>query len=300
MACIQDPILLNNKILVDKFQKGFISFISHAHSDHLQGISKNAEIYCTKTTKQLIYIQYPKYSIDFHILSYNEPELVQEKNIIVTAIPAFHCDGSCMFLFQLENGEKILITSDFRLYDGLPNKDILSNLIIDRLYYDDLFDEIKDEIPTHEKTLNDFSELIFSLKDDIIVNCSILGFEMILRMFLKKYSHLYNFQLSEKLKNHWRGKQIEYLLPKNKKKSKKIILGHKNLDDIKTGNWIFPSFTKFLCPEKYLSQKENKNHYFIQFATHSNQIENDYLKCLVSAKQVSQCGQLIQRLKCLS
>ena len=119
-------------ICVDAFRYGAVSgcqayFLSHFHSDHYVGLTsswRHGPIYCSHVTANLVRQQLrvdPKYVVD---LEFDQTvEVPGSKGVKVTMIPANHCPGSSLYLFEKtvgkqKNGEprlqRILHCGDFR------------------------------------------------------------------------------------------------------------------------------------------------------------------------------------------
>ncbi|XP_074481971.1 protein artemis [Sebastes fasciatus] len=161
-------------------------FLSHCHKDHMKGLkgrimkrklqfSRTVRLYCSFVTKELL-LSNPKYSfweeyiVPLELESPNQISLVDEatgekEEIVVTLLPAGHCPGSVMFLFEGSQGN-VLYTGDFRLaagdvsriehlHSGSRVKDIQS-VYLDSTFYDPRFYQI----PTREVCLNGISELV--------------------------------------------------------------------------------------------------------------------------------------------
>ncbi|KAI8635139.1 DRMBL-domain-containing protein [Xylariaceae sp. FL1651] len=117
-------------ICVDAFRYGAVKgckayFLSHFHSDHYIGLTANwshGPIYCSKVTGSLIKNQLrtaAKYIIE---LEFEEKvEVPGTEGVTVTMLPANHCPGSSLFLFEKKIGkgqnsrtQRILHCGDFR------------------------------------------------------------------------------------------------------------------------------------------------------------------------------------------
>ncbi|XP_040134678.2 protein artemis isoform X3 [Ictidomys tridecemlineatus] len=129
-------------ISIDRFDRENLKarayFLSHCHKDHMKGLraptlkrrlecSLKVYLYCSPVTKELL-LTSPKYKfwekriISIEIETPTQISLVDEasgekEEIVVTLLPAGHCPGSVMFLFQGNNGT-VLYTGDFRLAKG--------------------------------------------------------------------------------------------------------------------------------------------------------------------------------------
>lgn len=119
-------------ICVDAFRYGAVEgckayFLSHFHSDHYVGLTANwshGPIYCSKVTANLVRQQLrvdPKYVVPLEFEK--TVEVPGTKGVKVTMIPANHCPGSSLYLFEKvvgkkQNGEprlqRILHCGDFR------------------------------------------------------------------------------------------------------------------------------------------------------------------------------------------
>jgi len=118
-------------------------FLSHCHADHMKGIDTlamflrrkangtkiNHKLYCSEISKNFVMEKYRIPPKTIHVLKNNEPHKIfaydgvsgSGYHLKVTAVPANHCPGSVMFLFErLEEGQgagvarRILYTGDFR------------------------------------------------------------------------------------------------------------------------------------------------------------------------------------------
>ncbi|KAL2103019.1 hypothetical protein ACEWY4_002187 [Coilia grayii] len=161
-------------------------FLSHCHKDHMKGLkgpllkrklkfSLTVKLYCSYVTKELL-LSNPKYSFwEDHIvaLELDSPthiSLIDEttgesEDVVVTLLPAGHCPGSVMFLFEGGPGT-VLYTGDFRLpsgditrmeflHSGNRVKDIKS-VYLDTTFFDPRFYQI----PSREACLNGMKELV--------------------------------------------------------------------------------------------------------------------------------------------
>ncbi|XP_042367141.1 protein artemis [Plectropomus leopardus] len=160
-------------------------FLSHCHKDHMKGLkgpilkrklhfSRTVRLYCSFVTKELLlsnpkYAFWEEYIVPLELESPTQISLVDEasgekEEVVVTLLPAGHCPGSVMFLFEGSQGN-VLYTGDFRLaagdvsriehlHSGSRVKDIQS-VYLDSTFYDPRFYQI----PTREVCLNGISEL---------------------------------------------------------------------------------------------------------------------------------------------
>ncbi|XP_039250071.2 protein artemis-like isoform X1 [Styela clava] len=141
MSCFGGLLNEYKYLSIDRFDGENLSswayFLSHCHTDHMVGLgdesfherlksNESVFLYCSEVSRALLLaddryyhlanniialpINYPKV-IDIKI---NENEL---KSITITLLPASHCPGSVMFLFEGEEGN-VLYTGDFRFSKG--------------------------------------------------------------------------------------------------------------------------------------------------------------------------------------
>ncbi|KAI1428314.1 DRMBL-domain-containing protein [Xylaria sp. FL1777] len=117
-------------ICVDAFRYGAVEgcnayFLSHFHSDHYIGLTANwshGPIYCSKVTGSLIKSQLRTASKYIKELEFEETlEVPGTEGVTVTMLPANHCPGSSLFLFEkkIRRGsnlrtQRILHCGDFR------------------------------------------------------------------------------------------------------------------------------------------------------------------------------------------
>jgi DNA cross-link repair 1C protein len=171
-------------------------FLSHCHQDHMVGLNSpmflrllqtmNYKIYCHEITASLMCCD-PRYNHlkpYLHSLQTNEPYVLvvpsaskpmdpcESDNTIqkispvpisglisVTLLPAYHCPGSVMFLFEGPSGV-VLYTGDFRL--SVDDIKAMSHLksssgfkIIETLYLDTTFCNAKTQLlPSREDSFN--------------------------------------------------------------------------------------------------------------------------------------------------
>lgn len=204
-------------ISADNFEKENLDslafFLSHCHKDHMSGLdstafhgrligSKTVFVYCSETTENLLMCNPEYVHLKEHIRSIPleqqtmiplfDENTAEESSICVTLLPAGHCVGSVMFLFEGQHGN-ILYTGDFRLSKGdvkrIPFfhangriKDIKS------IYIDTTFCLPKtSSLPTREQSRDAIIELInrwFSRGPEYVVSLlckGMYGFEYLLK-----------------------------------------------------------------------------------------------------------------------
>eukprot|EP00079_Xenopus_tropicalis_P023238 XP_012815478.1 PREDICTED: protein artemis isoform X2 [Xenopus tropicalis] len=139
--------------------------------------SLKVHLYCSPVTKELL-LTNPKYAfwenrmISIEIDTPTQISLVDEatgykEDVVVTLLPAGHCPGSVMFLFQGNSGT-VLYTGDFRLAKGeVARMELLhsGNRVkdIESVYLDTTFCDPKYyQIPSREECLSGILELVRS------------------------------------------------------------------------------------------------------------------------------------------
>lgn len=302
--CTLDPLLENLGVVIDNFMiPGRFHFLTHVHSDHMSGLSKNftLQIYCTEISRDLLMIQKPIDKSRFVILNENKRFLLDE-TLFVTPIQANHCDGSIMLLFEVDE-LRILYTGDFR-YDREWRFFPMLHFPISKLYFDDTLSNFY-QVPNYSETVISMKEAIFELREiygfgiQIFINSSILGIEMILRKLSRDLRE--GFSISASLDDSFRGLQIRYLLgdvivdtPTT------LTLGHRQKDDLDNHQWIIPTSTHFLCLNKKPDFKLiPDNHRYIWFSTHADKREIEKLQHLCQPKEAIGCKYTFENLQCL-
>ncbi|XP_045320751.1 protein artemis isoform X3 [Leopardus geoffroyi] len=192
MSCFQGQMAEYPTISIDRFDRENLKarayFLSHCHKDHMKGLraptlkrrlecSLKVCLYCSPVTKELLltnprYRFWEKRIISIEIETPTQISLVDEasgekEEIVVTLLPAGHCPGSVMFLFQGNNGT-VLYTGDFRLAQGeAARMELLHSggrvKDIQSVYLDTTFCDPKFyQIPSREECLSGILELVRS------------------------------------------------------------------------------------------------------------------------------------------
>ncbi|KAL3463380.1 hypothetical protein BJX64DRAFT_287405 [Aspergillus heterothallicus] len=190
-------------ITIDYFRKNperpppLACFLSHAHSDHLQGLEsfRAPFIYCSVATRELL-LQIEKYP---HRMNFNngilesrrlhykhlskllrpiplntptEIDLTPRLSIRVTLLDANHCTGAVMFLIE-GDGKAILYTGDIRSelwwVDGLIRHPVLipytlGNKRLDKIYLDTTFANTSHAFHTFPTKAEGLAELLRKLE----------------------------------------------------------------------------------------------------------------------------------------
>ncbi|XP_076635867.1 protein artemis-like isoform X3 [Colletes latitarsis] len=192
-------------ISVDHFEEknktSSVFFLSHCHTDHMAGLSKeffthlnkhNKYLYCSAITKALLESKFGSQDCVKEI-DINTPTVVEyalqnkDKMIVsVTSISAGHCLGSIMFIFEVNN-VSVLYTGDFRINStDFPKLKGLhyyeSSKLLPRtfttIYLDTTFlDRDFPSFPTRKESLGKMSDIVkqWIYKDPrnvVILECS--------------------------------------------------------------------------------------------------------------------------------
>jgi DNA cross-link repair 1A protein len=148
-TCPFYKILPGFYICVDAFRYGAVKgcnayFLSHFHSDHYIGLTSSwthGPIYCSRVTANLVKQQLrvdPKYVIglDFE----QKVEVPGTQGVFVTMIPANHCPGSSLYLYEkvIKNGAKsriqrVLHCGDFRACPAHVEHPLLKPDVVDAI-----------------------------------------------------------------------------------------------------------------------------------------------------------------------
>ncbi|XP_064633915.1 protein artemis-like [Lineus longissimus] len=161
-------------------------FLSHCHQDHMNGLTSSMfsyhlgssikyRLYCSDITKVLLETDTRYVHLQKHltVLPINQPTTIQvpdkvtgkDELITVTLIPAGHCLGSVMFLFEGNEGT-VLYTGDFRLPQGGPARisPLMSGAspkLLKSLYIDTTFCILKARhIPSREESADAIVTLV--------------------------------------------------------------------------------------------------------------------------------------------
>ncbi|KAI1083165.1 DRMBL-domain-containing protein [Whalleya microplaca] len=136
-------------ICVDAFRYGAVKgcnayFLSHFHSDHYIGLTANwshGPIYCSKVTGSLVKNQLRTAAKWVKELEFEETvEIPGTEGATVTMLPANHCPGSSLFLFEKSIGkgpskrtQRILHCGDFRACPAQVTHSLLKPDVIDTI-----------------------------------------------------------------------------------------------------------------------------------------------------------------------
>lgn len=131
-------------------------FLTHTHSDHTIGLTKGFDqgyIYCSEVAARLlIYDMGVRRDV---IRPLKVDCTVMLEGVAVTPISANHCPGSVCFLFEMQDGKRILHTGDFRWSDELHGRHpLLMRSKIDTVMLDTTYCDKKWVFPRQEDVVD--------------------------------------------------------------------------------------------------------------------------------------------------
>ncbi|XP_025990137.1 protein artemis [Solenopsis invicta] len=194
-------------------------FLSHCHTDHMQGLSQtffedlkqyNKFLYCSRISKVFLDARY--YGIETCVkdIDIDERVLIEYKNngyntnLFVTCISAGHCPGSVMFLFE-KMDKLILYTGDFRINPRDYKKIVSLHYCNDfntfpkkfaKMYLDTTFLDYNFIVfPTRKESINKMGHVVKewleeSPRNVVVLECSALYGSEFLYMELSKALNL--------------------------------------------------------------------------------------------------------------
>lgn len=184
-------------ICVDAFRYGAVQgcnayFLSHFHSDHYIGLTSSwchGPIYCSHVTANLVRRQLrvdPKWVVD---LDFDKKvEVPGTQGVEVTMIPANHCPGSSLYLFEKVVGkgktpkvQRVLHCGDFRacpahvqhpklrpdIVDTITGRN-LAQQKLDVCYLDTTYLTPKYSFPSQEEVIKACADMCVSLSKDFV------------------------------------------------------------------------------------------------------------------------------------
>ncbi|KAL9624809.1 MAG: hypothetical protein Q9204_007839, partial [Flavoplaca sp. TL-2023a] len=193
-TCPFYKILPGFSICVDAFRYGAVEgckayFLSHFHSDHYIGLTSSwchGPIYCSRVTANLVRRQLrvdPKWVVD---LEFDKKVEVPGTQVNVTMIPANHCPGSSLYLYEKVMGkgknpkvQRVLHCGDFRACPAHVQHPLLRPDVIDTVsgkstgqqkldvcYLDTTYLTPKYAFPSQEEVIKACADMCVSLSKD--------------------------------------------------------------------------------------------------------------------------------------
>ncbi|KAL8638537.1 MAG: hypothetical protein Q9228_004320 [Teloschistes exilis] len=193
-TCPFYKILPGFSICVDAFRYGAVEgckayFLSHFHSDHYIGLTSSwchGPIYCSRVTANLVRRQLrvdPKWVVD---LEFEQKVEVAGTGVNVTMIPANHCPGSSLYLYEKVIGkgrnpkvQRVLHCGDFRACPAHVQHPLLRPDVIDAVtgkntaqqkldvcYLDTTYLTPKYAFPSQKEVIKACADMCVSLSKD--------------------------------------------------------------------------------------------------------------------------------------
>ncbi|KAL8948716.1 MAG: hypothetical protein Q9222_005128 [Ikaeria aurantiellina] len=194
-TCPFYKILPGFSICVDAFRYGAVEgckayFLSHFHSDHYIGLTSSwchGPIYCSRVTANLVRRQLrvdPKWVVD---LEFDETvEVPNTQGVTVTMIPANHCPGSSLYLYEKVIGkgktpkvQRVLHCGDFRACPAHVQHPLLRPDVVDKVtgkniaqqkldvcYLDTTYLTPKYAFPSQEEVIKACADMCVSLSKE--------------------------------------------------------------------------------------------------------------------------------------
>lgn len=155
-ACPFYKKMPGTQFTVDAFRYGAVPgctayFLTHFHSDHYGGLTKawrHGPIYCTPVTARLVVLCLGLSSEWLRPVEIGDTVVVDR--VAVTMVPANHCPGAALILFQLPGGTTILHTGDFRASAAMQQYPHLAGTRVDLLYLDTTYCDARYCFPLQE------------------------------------------------------------------------------------------------------------------------------------------------------
>ncbi|CAG9861951.1 unnamed protein product [Phyllotreta striolata] len=174
-------------------------FLSHCHSDHMRGLTnkfvneqlvENSKyLYASRVTCAILKKNYPNIESNLKELDVNVSYIISLDNntFTTTLIPAGHCPGSVMFLF--ESHSTVLYTGDYRIHkNDLRKFNVFRGKTVDAVYLDTTF--FLEEYPAFPARRDSLRELVRIARDWLdrgqnhhvnLIVCANYGYEHLIR-----------------------------------------------------------------------------------------------------------------------
>jgi hypothetical protein len=288
--CRLDEDLVQRGIVVDAFDekrnhpKLNFFFLTHAHADHTQQLRKKwvqgSVVWSHAITWQLAQLEHTYLRTIPH-----QPMVYHEwyplAGLKVCALPAHHCDGSAMFLFQLPTRVTILYTGDFRFV----RDPVLMALKPDRLYLDDSFWDLQLPLPSLQESYLEFSQWLLKTPRPVYIHTGALGAEPMYREYSRTHGELWC--IDPALRGTYREKQLRIVLPDCLSSGETgLILSHLKKHTPQAGEtWLVPS-----CQPALLCRPELQGMHPLLFCTHAGREELDRFLVMLAPRKVIRCG----------
>jgi len=105
--------------------------LTHFHSDHYTGLTPNFNagvVYCSNVTARLVVLKLRVPAGRLRPIPFGKEIRLEGEATTVMLLPANHCPGSALWLFQLDDGRRYLHTGDFRFHDSMASWPLIRSL----------------------------------------------------------------------------------------------------------------------------------------------------------------------------
>jgi Cft2 family RNA processing exonuclease len=186
------PEQFERAISVDNFKCPTpLYFLTHAHSDHLRGLSpkwKNGRVFMTRQSSRILSSIYRIPTRDHCIISPGAEFHTKYNGESLRIIPmdANHCPGSVILIF-IARDWKVVHTGDFKLSDEMRQKAALLRNA-DIVYLDNTYDRPEHVFPPQEESIRSIIKLIEE-RHPKLVNIAIytIGKNKVLHALYKRF-----------------------------------------------------------------------------------------------------------------
>lgn len=151
-------------------------FLSHFHSDHYGGLSKDfckGSIYCTASTAALVKANIGVSDKYLTVLPMDRPVLVD--GVKVTLVDANHCPGAVIFVFEMRSGAVYIHCGDCRYHPSMQDNPTLARLAgngaIDTLYLDTTYCDPKYVFPPQDESIHYVVQTVQEELESTCVSC---------------------------------------------------------------------------------------------------------------------------------
>ena len=286
VQCIRH--LFDRNILIDYFCRPrntpkstiITYFMSHLHSDHSTGLKDgwhSGTLYCSADTKRLLDAAYSFPTGVVVPLELFRWRTVSE-DIRVALLPAHHCFGSVMFVFDFGN-IIVVNTGDYRLHPDQLNWTQWPKKI-DWLMIDSTYHNPKWSLPTYEESMIALEDL-YRQHHKITLQIHSIGVETFILDWAKRFRHHLRYKFSSRI-------LLELLkdMPVEQAHASVLVTDSRRISE---GIIVKPCCQWFLMHNQKSITAFDGRVYRIWFAQHSSYNENLQLIKLLKPKQISEC-----------
>lgn len=105
--------------------------LTHFHSDHYTGLDatfRSGIVYASETTCRLVVLKLRVPAGRLRPIPFGKRTRIEGQPAHATLLPANHCPGSALWLFDLDDGRRFLHTGDFRFADAMAAWPLIRSL----------------------------------------------------------------------------------------------------------------------------------------------------------------------------